>query len=110
MVPVLTQTPPTIDLVSMMHTLWPSLAAMIAAFWPPGPEPMTARSKSYVCSIAQACQRIDTSARVGLSLSASPALELAAQDWPERRRKAWIATCRSVVCHISGMDAFRKAP
>src|SRR5688572_10813496 len=36
---------------------------MIAAFWPPGPEPMTARSKSYVCSIAQACQRIETTAR-----------------------------------------------
>jgi hypothetical protein len=31
-VPVLTQTPPTIDLLSMTHTLWPSLAAMIAAF------------------------------------------------------------------------------
>src|SRR5512133_1408633 len=65
MVPVLTQTPPTIPLVSTMHTLWPSLAAMIAAFWPPGPEPMTARSKAYVCSIAQACQTIDTFASYG---------------------------------------------
>ena len=46
MVPVLTHTPPTIVLLSITQTRWPSFAAMIAAFWPPGPEPMTARSKS----------------------------------------------------------------
>src|SRR5215213_3278452 len=38
-------------LLSMTQTRRPSFAAMIAAFWPPGPEPMTARSKSYVCSM-----------------------------------------------------------
>ncbi len=46
MVPVLTQTPPTMVLLSITQTLWPSLAAMIAAFCPPGPDPITARSKS----------------------------------------------------------------
>ena len=32
---------------SMMATRRPSFAAAIAAFWPPGPEPITSTSKSY---------------------------------------------------------------
>src|ERR1700746_2985671 len=46
MVPVLTHTPPSISRCSMIATDLPSLAAAIAAFCPPGPEPMTTRSYS----------------------------------------------------------------
>ena len=43
MVPVLTETPPIMCRRSTMATL-PSFAAAIAAFCPPGPEPITSRS------------------------------------------------------------------
>src|SRR3954469_5588171 len=46
MVPVFTQTPPSIRPRSTTATVLPSFAAAIAAFWPPGPEPMTTRSYS----------------------------------------------------------------
>src|ERR1700749_3539994 len=46
MVPVCRQTPPIISGRSTTATRLPSLAAAIAAFWPPGPEPITTRSKS----------------------------------------------------------------
>src|SRR5580698_7071613 len=44
MVPVLTQTPPTISRCSTRITRWPHFAPWIAARWPAGPEPMTIRS------------------------------------------------------------------
>ncbi len=44
MVPVLTHTPPTMCLRSTTQTRLPSFAAAMAAFCPPGPEPMTSRS------------------------------------------------------------------
>ena len=43
-VPVLTQTPPIMVRRSATATRFPSLAAAIAAFCPPGPEPITSRS------------------------------------------------------------------
>jgi hypothetical protein len=46
-VPVLRHTPPTMSLRSTIATCRPSFAAAIAAFWPPGPEPITKMSKSY---------------------------------------------------------------
>src|ERR1700757_3916495 len=45
-VPVLTHTPPNIRPRSTTATDLPSFAAAIAAFCPPGPEPMTTRSYS----------------------------------------------------------------
>jgi hypothetical protein len=69
---------------------------------------MTARSKSYVCSIAQACQTINTYARCEGGHRRSRDSD--DQDWLASRPRAWIATCRSVVCHMSGMEAFKKAP
>src|SRR5664280_3116076 len=47
MVPVLMQTPPTMLRRSITADLRPSLAAAMAAFWPPGPEPSTRRSYWY---------------------------------------------------------------
>ena len=44
MVPVLTQTPPIMSRRSATATRLPSFAAAIAAFCPPGPEPITSRS------------------------------------------------------------------
>jgi hypothetical protein len=44
MVPVFVQTPPTISRRSTTAARLPSFAAWIAAFWPPGPEPITRRS------------------------------------------------------------------
>ena len=44
MVPVFVETPPIMFRRSMMATLWPSFAAAIAAFCPPGPVPTTTRS------------------------------------------------------------------
>src|SRR5215211_3935142 len=41
------QTPPTMCRFSTMPTRRPSFAPAIAAFWPPGPDPRTSRSKSY---------------------------------------------------------------
>ena len=46
MVPVFTQTPPSMSGRSTIATRRSSLAAAIAAFWPPGPDPITSRSKS----------------------------------------------------------------
>ena len=46
-VPVLRHTPPTKSLRSTIATCRPSVAAAIAAFRPPGPEPITKMSKSY---------------------------------------------------------------
>src|SRR5688572_13459094 len=51
MVPVLIHTPPIISLRSMMATRLPSLAAAIAAFWPPGPDPSTTTSTSYTAHL-----------------------------------------------------------
>ncbi len=48
MVPVWTQTPPIIWPRSTMATDLPSLAEAMAAFCPPGPEPMT--TMSYSCA------------------------------------------------------------
>src|SRR5258708_19135978 len=45
-VPVLVHTPPSIRSCSITATDLPSLAAAMAAFCPPGPEPMTTRSYS----------------------------------------------------------------
>src|SRR5262249_50790824 len=45
-VPVFRHTPPSIRGRSTIATLRSSLAAAIAAFWPPGPDPMTTRSNS----------------------------------------------------------------
>jgi hypothetical protein len=45
-VPVFTQTPPIMSGRSTMPTRRSSLAAAMAAFWPPGPEPITSTSKS----------------------------------------------------------------
>src|ERR1700758_4864101 len=47
-VPVLVQTPPSIRSCSISATDLPSLAAAMAAFCPPGPEPMTTRSYSLM--------------------------------------------------------------
>ena len=47
-VPVLRHTPPIMSRRSMITTRRPSLAAAIAAFCPPGPEPITSTSKSYI--------------------------------------------------------------
>ena len=47
-VPVFTQTPPIIPRRSTTHTRLPSFAAAMAAFCPPGPDPITSRSKSYI--------------------------------------------------------------
>src|ERR1700757_3533628 len=47
-VPVLVHTPPSIWLCSISATDLPSLAAAMAAFCPPGPEPMTTRSYSLM--------------------------------------------------------------
>src|SRR6266540_4994270 len=47
-VPVLMHTPPTMSVRSTTAARRPSLAAAIAAFWPPGPEPITSRSYSYI--------------------------------------------------------------
>ena len=44
MVPVFVHTPPTVSSRSTTATRFPSLDAAIAAFWPPGPDPMTSRS------------------------------------------------------------------
>src|ERR1700722_9875947 len=46
MVPVWVHTPPSVPSCSMTATVLPSLAAAMAAFCPPGPEPMTTRSYS----------------------------------------------------------------
>ena len=46
-VPVFRQTPPIMSLRSMIATRRSSFAAAMAAFWPPGPEPITSTSKSY---------------------------------------------------------------
>ena len=43
-VPVLMQTPPSMSGRSITATRLPSFAAAIAAFCPPGPEPITSRS------------------------------------------------------------------
>src|SRR5215472_1683177 len=50
MVPVLRHTPPSMSGRSTIATRRSSLAAAIAAFWPPGPEPITSTSKSYTMS------------------------------------------------------------
>src|SRR5437764_1697979 len=47
-VPVFRHTPPIMSLRSTIATRRSSLAAAIAAFWPPGPEPITSTSKSYI--------------------------------------------------------------
>ena len=43
-VPVFRHTPPIMSLRSTIATRRSSLAAAIAAFWPPGPEPITRTS------------------------------------------------------------------
>ena len=43
-VPVFRHTPPIMFLRSTIATCRSSLAAAIAAFWPPGPEPITSTS------------------------------------------------------------------
>ena len=50
-VPVLIATPPTGSVCSTTHTRLPSLAAWIALFCPPGPLPMTHRSKCRMAGI-----------------------------------------------------------
>ncbi len=47
-VPVLIAAPPTTSARSITHTLFPSLAAWIAARWPAGPLPITQRSHSRI--------------------------------------------------------------
>ena len=44
MVPVFRQTPPIMSLRSTIATRRSSLAAAMAAFWPPGPEPIISTS------------------------------------------------------------------
>src|SRR6266850_638101 len=56
MVPVLMQTPPTSCCFSHIATRLRSLAAWVAARWPPGPLPMTIRSK--LC-MRDSCSRVD---------------------------------------------------
>jgi hypothetical protein len=46
MVPVLMHTPPIMSGRSATATRRPSLAAATAALWPPGPDPITNKSKS----------------------------------------------------------------
>src|ERR1700756_277602 len=58
-VPVLVHTPPSIRSRSMTATVLPSLAAAMAAFCPPGPEPMTTRSYSRV----DGCMCVSSTAR-----------------------------------------------
>jgi len=48
---VLRHTPPIMSLRSMIPTRRPSFAAAIAAFCPPGPDPITKTSKSYIFSV-----------------------------------------------------------
>jgi len=50
-VPVLRQTPPIMSLRSTIAARRPSFAVAIAAFWPPGPEPITSTSKSYIAPV-----------------------------------------------------------
>jgi hypothetical protein len=45
-VPVFRHTPPIMSRRSTIATRRSSFAAAIAAFWPPGPEPITSTSKS----------------------------------------------------------------
>src|SRR3569833_1959912 len=54
MVPVLMHTPPIMFRRSTIATRRPSLAAAIAAFCPPGPEPRTSTSKSYTPLVCRA--------------------------------------------------------
>ena len=76
---------------------------MIAAFWPPGPEPITARSKSYVCSMAQASHE-------RVSIASESQRRISPPEAPASRRSAPITTSRSVVGHMSGIEARRKLP
>src|SRR6266498_3925860 len=48
MVPVLMQAPPSTGFRSASSTRLPSLAAWIAAFWPPGPVPITTMSTCFM--------------------------------------------------------------
>ena len=50
-VPVLRHTPPIMSLRSTIAARRPSFAVAIAAFWPPGPEPITRTSKSYIAPV-----------------------------------------------------------
>jgi hypothetical protein len=59
MVPVLTHTPPSMSPRSMTATLLPSLAAAMAAFCPPGPDPMTTRSYSCMEPMGNRCTPLD---------------------------------------------------
>src|SRR3954469_1253501 len=53
MVPVWIETPPRRSRRSATATRLPSLAAWIAARWPPGPEPITRRSSSTLGTVSQ---------------------------------------------------------
>src|SRR5262249_16695116 len=68
MVPVFRHTPPIMSLRSTIATRRSSLAAAMAAFWPPGPEPITSTSKSYTrSSVTTAGRHLKPSARLSWS-------------------------------------------
>src|ERR1700682_6790193 len=68
-VPVLMQTPPSIRPRSTTATVLPSLAAAIAAFCPPGPEPMTTRSYSCIEPMDRDVRRFGQSCMLTTSIA-----------------------------------------
>src|SRR5262245_9498633 len=50
-------TPPTMSWRSTTPTRRPSFEAAIAAFWPPGPEPITRTSQSYISPVSLRARR-----------------------------------------------------
>src|SRR6476619_5979768 len=72
-VPVFRQTPPIMSLRSTIATRRSSFAAAMAAFWPPGPEPITSTSKSYTrSSVTTAGRLLNPWARLSWSGAGQP--------------------------------------
>src|SRR4051812_48984944 len=65
MVPVLMHTPPIMSRRSTTAAFLPSFAAAMAAFCPPGPDPSTRTSKSYMAvSVPQGPAKVSGSDRL----------------------------------------------
>src|SRR5262245_35209917 len=91
------------SLRSTIATFRPSFAAAIAAFWPPGPEPITRMSKSYTnTSVTTECAVLNPQA---------PARSRRAVELPERSGPIYVPLPRRPVRGTlrlpQGLDPFR---
>ena len=106
MVPVFTQTPPSIRPRSMTATDLPSFAAAMAAFCPPGPEPMTTRSYSSMEPMAKGVRRLRRSRMpTGVNTGVNNSLT---RTW--RASHAWPGMADETMTAMVGTAVAERAP